>query len=105
MRRTMSSTEAKTTARPVWLNSAGEAAECLMTAPPGARLPRSTAMPPVGFTGLAALRMMLWFGTSSAASATSPMVRPSMVGAERSRWSPSSFISFGTPPAQWKCSM
>src|SRR6187455_470324 len=43
----MSSTESKTTARPVCCKSAGVAADCLMIAPRGARLPRSTAMLPL----------------------------------------------------------
>ena len=54
---------------------------------------------------VAALRMIVWFGTSSAASAISPMVWPLMVSASSARCARSSFISFGTPPAQWKCSM
>jgi hypothetical protein len=32
-------------------SGAGVVAPCLMTAPPGARLPRSTAMPPIGKIG------------------------------------------------------
>ena len=39
-------TESNTTARPVCCSSAGVAADCLMIAPRGARLPRSTAMLP-----------------------------------------------------------
>src|ERR1700721_1032404 len=44
--------ESKTRARPRCLSRCGEAADCLMTAPSGARLPRSTAVPvPAGWTG------------------------------------------------------
>jgi hypothetical protein len=53
MRSFMSSMLSKTTARPVCLKRCGLAAEGLMTQPPGARLPRSTAMPACGLTGAA----------------------------------------------------
>jgi len=41
-----------TTARPLWRISFGVAAEGFSTAPSGARLPRSTAMPPCRLNGL-----------------------------------------------------
>ncbi|KEH14906.1 hypothetical protein GY15_02085 [Delftia sp. 670] len=48
MRWARSAAFSKTTARPSCSMSRGWAADCLMMAPPGARLPRSTAMPPCG---------------------------------------------------------
>ena len=42
-----------TTARPRCFSSSGVAADGLITAPSGARLPRSTAMPPCGLNGFA----------------------------------------------------
>ena len=42
-----------TTARPVCFSSVGVAADGFSTAPSGARLPRSTAMPPCGLNGVA----------------------------------------------------
>ena len=45
MRVCRSSIDSNTTARPVCCSSSGDAADGLMTAPSGARLPRSTAMP------------------------------------------------------------
>ena len=41
-----------TTARPLCFMSFGVAAEGFSTQPSGARLPRSTAMPPCGLNGL-----------------------------------------------------
>ena len=46
MRAARSSRESKTTARPVWRRRCGEAAECLMTAERGARLPWRMAIAP-----------------------------------------------------------
>lgn len=44
----------KTSAGPSWTRSSGEAADCFTTGPPGARGPRSTAMPlPAAWTGSA----------------------------------------------------
>jgi len=42
-----------TTARALWRISFGVAADGFSTAPSGARLPRTTAMPPCGLNGLA----------------------------------------------------
>ena len=42
-----------TTARPLCFSSFGVAADGFSTQPLGARLPRSTAMPPCGLNGLA----------------------------------------------------
>ena len=50
--RCSSSMFSNTTARPVWRISSGEAAEGLMTAPSGARLPRRIAMPASGLNGV-----------------------------------------------------
>src|SRR6056297_2085143 len=58
MRLVMSSTESNTTARPVWRRSSGDAADCLMMAPSGARLPRRTAVAPPLFKGLSRVRMI-----------------------------------------------
>ena len=52
-------------------SSLGLAAECLMTAPRGARLPCSTAIAPSGLIGLACGRITSWPGTSSAPATTS----------------------------------
>ena len=46
-----------TRASPVCFSRFGEAAERLTTAPPGARFPFSTAMPPVGAIGLSSGRI------------------------------------------------
>ena len=46
-----------TTARPVCCISFGVAADGFSTAPSGARLPRSTAMPPCGLSGFAERRI------------------------------------------------
>ena len=76
-----------------------------MTAPRGARLPRSTAMPPVGLIGFFALRITVWPGTISALSITCFSVRPLTVIAVSSSEPRISFIRRELPPAQWKCSM
>ena len=70
----MSSTDSNTTARPVCCSSFGLAAECLMTAPRGARLPCSTAIAPSGLIGLSRGRMASCPGTSSAPATTSRSV-------------------------------
>ena len=54
MRAWKSSMLSKTTARPRWRSRSGEAAAGLITAPAGARLPRSTAMPALGLQRIAA---------------------------------------------------
>jgi hypothetical protein len=100
-----SSSESNTTARPVWVIRAGEAAACLMTAPRGARLPRNTAMPPVGLIGFFGVRITVWLGTISAASITCFSVRPATVMHFSSRCARISRIRRELPPAQWKCSM
>ena len=51
MRAWKSSMSSNTTARPVCTISAGVAALGLITAPRGARLPRSTAMPALSLNG------------------------------------------------------
>ena len=51
MRAARSATESNTTARPVCCSSAGDAAECLITAPRGQRLPYSTAIAPCALIG------------------------------------------------------
>ena len=53
MRLCRSSTSSNTTARPLCFSSFGVAADGLITQPSGARLPRSTAMPPSGLNGFA----------------------------------------------------
>ena len=55
-----------TTARPSCFISFGVAADCLMIAPRGARLPRSTAMPPCGLIGFARGRITSCPSTCSA---------------------------------------
>src|SRR5450756_872446 len=65
-RSVMSSTDSNTTARPVCCSSFGLAAECLMTAPRGARLPCSTAIAPSGLIGSLRGRIASCPGTSSA---------------------------------------
>src|SRR3954467_11609015 len=50
-----------TTARPVCFISSGEAADGLITAPSGARLPRRIAIPECGFNGSSKLVMTSWF--------------------------------------------
>ena len=67
----MSSTDSNTTARPVCCSSFGLAAECLITAPRGARLPCSTAIAPSGLIGLSRGRITSCPGTSSAPATTS----------------------------------
>ena len=105
MRAARSSSESKTTARPVWRRRCGEAAECLMTAERGARLPWRMAMAPSFLSGAARVRMTSWLGTSSASAMISARVKPEMVGAEVSRSGLSSRSRAGRPPAWWRCSM
>ena len=57
MRALYCSMVSNTMARPRCLISCGEAADGLRTAPSGARLPRSTAMPPLAASGLSIGRM------------------------------------------------
>ena len=71
-----------------------------MTAPRGARLPRSTAMPPVGLIGSFDVRMTVWPGTISAASITCLIVLPATVLHFSSRFLRISFIRRELPPAQ-----
>jgi len=76
----------------------GDAADGLITAPFGARLPVNTAMPACSSNGAAVLRI-----TSSSQIVSpelfSPRVFPVTVAASRWRMSPSSAITAGSPPA------
>jgi len=98
MRARKSSMVSKTTALPRWLHSSGLAALGFITAPPGARLPRSTQMPLSGFTGASTLRMTSALNTS-AVSYCSPIVRPETVRASGFRNGAICFITAGRPPA------
>jgi hypothetical protein len=94
----MSSLSSNTTARPVCLSSAGVAADGLITAPSGLRLPRSTAMPAWGLNGSsnAWMTSRFQFGASLQLSHS---VLPLTVSASRFSSGPSSRITAGRPPA------
>ena len=62
----MSSIVSNTTARPSCVISFGVAADCLITAPRGAMLPRSTHIAPCALIGFFRVRMTVCPGTSSA---------------------------------------
>ena len=98
MRAWKSSAFSNTTARPLCVIKAGVAALGLMTAPRGARLPRSTAMPALSLNGVRSGRITS--GLSFLASAMfSPSVLPFAVSAPACRYGSISFISAGRPPA------
>ncbi len=82
MRALKSSMLSKTTARPRCFSRRGVAAEGLITAPVGARLPRSTAMPACSRMGLARSRITSRF-QHGASAVFSPMVLPLTVSASR----------------------
>ncbi|MNC85411.1 hypothetical protein D3C83_10080 [compost metagenome] len=100
MRLWKSSMFSNTTARPRCFMSFGVAAEGLMIAPPGHRLPRSTAMPVFFLNGLlnGVMTSVLWHGASFTFS---QMVLPLTVKAFLSKrlFSPSSRNTAGNPPA------
>src|SRR5690606_34704032 len=90
----------KTTARPVCRSNPGDAADCLTTAPPGARLPCSTAVPePAGCIGSASGRITSRFQHSAVATFT-PMDSPVTVSASPSSRPASarSRSTTGSPP-------
>ena len=75
-------------------------ADCLMTAPSGARLPRSTAVPvPAGWSGSAMVLMTSWFQHSAPAT-LAPIPAPvTVIASAFSRPAASSRITAGRPPA------
>ncbi len=110
--------ELKTTAWPRCRSRCRDTADCLITAPSGARLPRRIAMPPCCCSGCSSEKTMrsgplhpLPLAALSPRPGTpascSPMVRPLMVGSDRCSSPPraSSFMTAGTPPASNSCSM
>ncbi len=76
-----------------------------MIAPPGARLPRSTAMLPSRNIGSAMLRTTSCAKPGPARSISSPSVRPVTVNASRRSSGFNSRSSVAMPPALWKSSM
>ena len=89
-----------TTARPRCRSSCGDAAEGFSTAPSGARLPRSTAMPPEAVSARSTGRITssFQFRTSLTSSQTGPpdTVRASLCSFPAS---PSARMTTGNPPA------
>ena len=98
MRRCRSAWSSNTTARPRWVRSWGDAADTLMTAPPGQRLPCRMARPPSAASGTPSGRM-----TSSFQLRASPTLsaseRPFTVGAAPSSSGSSARSTTGRPPA------
>ncbi|MNC90649.1 hypothetical protein D3C83_67730 [compost metagenome] len=95
-----SSIDSNTTARPRCFMSAGVAAEGLMIAPSGARLPRSTRMPVFSLKGFLKGKMTSRF-QQGASLTFSQIDLPFTVKAFlwRSLFSPSSRSTTGRPPA------
>ena len=88
----------KTTARPRCFIRCGETADCLMTAPSGARFPFRTTTPPWGNRG--SLRGLMTSRLKHAARFRfSPMVLPLAVSASKCSSGLISFSTAGTPPA------
>jgi len=87
-----------TTARPVCFSSRGSIAAGLITAPSGARLPRSTARPSRSTSGLSRRRITSSLNTAAPAM-FSPSVQPLTVGAPVSSRSVSCASSARRPPA------
>ncbi len=98
MRALKSSIVSNTTARPRCVSSDAVAADGLITAPLGARLPRSTAMPACGLSGASSGRMTSRF-QHGASAVIAPIDVPLTVSASRWISSPSSRTTAGTPPA------
>jgi predicted metal-dependent enzyme (double-stranded beta helix superfamily) len=105
MRVARSSTFSNTTARPSCSISAGEAADCLMMAPPGARLPRRKAMPPCGVD-----RPAIGCGPPSAGTGRGRIeLLAQRAAGHRQRIESAAGLQFAQqvamPPAAWKSSM
>src|SRR3989449_134201 len=97
-----SSSEAKTRAGPRWRRRSWPTSFTI--APSVARLPRSTASPPVSFSGRSTGPTTSWPGVAVAAAAISASVRPSTFTADPSASpaSTSSRATRATPPARWR---
>ena len=100
----MSSMLSKTTARPRCRSSSGDAAAGLITAPDGARFPRSTAIPALSCSGASRPRITSesQIGAPARCSTSGRPVTVSASGSSRSRTSRSTASS---PPARWKSSI
>ena len=106
MARMASSSQSNTRAGPVWTSISCATADCLTTQPSGARLPLSTAMPPVGEKGFSRGRMTSGFRFSTPArfSATLlPVQVRHVVSSSPARVS--SAMTAYTPPARSRSSM
>ena len=101
-----SSSLSKTRAGPSWTSILGATAERLTTDPSGARLPRSTAMPPVGEKG-SSMGRMTELSLTRAPAMFSPTVLPVTVMHSRLMRPAlsSSAMTAGTPPAPSRSSM
>ena len=99
----MSAGDSNTTARPVCTSSRGSAAVGLITQPSGARLPRSTKVPPAAETGSPRGRITRSSSTSAPAM-LSPSERPVTVSASVWSRSRSRSSTAGRPPASCRSS-
>ena len=98
MRAWRSAWSSNATARPRCVRSCGDAADTLITAPSGHRLPVRIASPPSGASGTPSGRMTSSF-QQRASRTLSTSDRPFTVGASACSSGSSSFSTTGSPPA------